>query len=51
MQKRSMPARTEKKATLASLQQQKKQNLAELKAEAAASDSKIASIETGNCPY
>ena len=33
-----------RKATIASLQQQKKQKLAELKAEAAAIDSKIASI-------
>lgn len=40
-----------RKATIASLQQQKKQKLAELKAEAAAIDSKIASIEVGNCPH
>ena len=40
-----------RKAMIASLQQQKKQNLAELKAEAAAVDSKIASIEAGNRPY
>jgi len=40
-----------RKATIASLQQQKKQKLAELKAEAAAIDSKIASIELGNRPH
>ena len=40
-----------RKATIASLQQQKKQKLAELKAEAAAVDSKIASIEAGNCRH
>ena len=37
-----------RKATITSLQQQKKQKLAELKAEAAAIDSKIASLEAGN---
>lgn len=37
-----------RKATIASLEQQKKQKLAELKAEAAAIDSKIASIQSGN---
>ena len=49
LQKRNVPERTiKRKATIASLQQQKKQKLAELKAEAAAIDSKIASvIESG----
>ena len=40
-----------RKATIASLQQQKKQKLAELKTEAAAIDSKIASIQSGNRPH
>jgi len=40
-----------RKATITSLQQQKKQKLAELKAEATAIDSKIASIEAGNRPH
>jgi len=40
-----------RKAMVASLQQQKRQKLAELKAEAAAIDSKIASIESGNLPH
>jgi len=38
-----------RKATIASLQQQKKQKLSELKA--ATIDSKIASIEAGNRPH
>ena len=38
-----------RKTTIASLQQQKKQKLAELKAEAV--DSKIASTEAGNRPH
>jgi len=40
-----------RKATIAGLQQQKKQKLAEMKAEAAAFDSKIASIEAVNRPH
>jgi len=39
-----------RKSMIASLQQQKKQKLTELKAEAAAIDSKIASLESGICP-
>jgi hypothetical protein len=35
---------------IASLQQQKKQKLAELKAEAAATDSKVATLESLNQP-
>jgi len=35
---------------IASLQQHKKQKLTELKAEAAAIDSKIASLESGHLP-
>ena len=40
-----------RKPTITSLQQQKKQKLAELKAEAAAIDSKITSIEAGDRPH
>ena len=40
-----------RKATIACLQQQKKQKLAELKAEAAAIDSRISSIEAVNRPH
>jgi len=40
-----------RKVTTASLQQQKKQKLAEMKAEAAAIDSKIASTEAVNRPH
>lgn len=39
-----------RKSMIASLQQQKKQKLAELKAEAAAIDSKIATLESVNQP-
>ena len=40
-----------RKETITSLQQQKEQMLAELKAEAAAIDSKIASTEAENHPH
>jgi len=39
-----------RKSMIASLQQQKKQKLTELKAEAAAIDCKIASLESGHLP-